>query len=132
MELQYLCLAFGFAGKYQVMERGHERLADVQQDLYRKIRNHRGPSAPELSLRWRGLEDRRNPLDSVCALVGGRRRRRWRSWRIAFTVVLRAAWPAMLRRCRSSSRRSAWKSSRCLPEPAAGSRANAQAAAGAG
>ena len=44
MELQYLCLAFGFAGKYQVQERGHERLAEVQQDLYRKIRNHRGPT----------------------------------------------------------------------------------------
>jgi type VI secretion system protein ImpK len=62
MELQYLCLAFGFAGKYQVMPRGHERLAEVQQDLYRKIRNYRGPAESELSLRWRGLEDRRNPL----------------------------------------------------------------------
>jgi type VI secretion system protein ImpK len=62
MELQYLCLAFGFAGKYQVMPRGHERLADVQQDLYRKIRNYRGPSENELALRWQGLEDRRNPL----------------------------------------------------------------------
>jgi type VI secretion system protein ImpK len=62
MELQYLCLAFGFAGKYQVMPRGHERLAEVQQDLYRKIRNYRGPSESELSLRWQGLEDRRNPL----------------------------------------------------------------------
>jgi type VI secretion system protein ImpK len=62
MELQYLCLAFGFAGKYQVMPRGHERLAEVQQDLYRKIRNHRGPAESELSLRWQGLEDRRNPL----------------------------------------------------------------------
>ena len=62
MELQYLCLAFGFAGKYQLQDRGHERLADVQQDLYRKIRSHRGAPDPELSLRWRGLEDRRNPL----------------------------------------------------------------------
>ncbi|MPY87880.1 MAG: OmpA family protein [Luteitalea sp.] len=62
MELLYLCLALGFAGKYQVLERGHEHLAAVQQDLYRKIRNHRGPPQPELSLRWRGLEDRRNPL----------------------------------------------------------------------
>ena len=49
-------------GKYQVLDRGHEQLADVQQDLYRKIRNHRGAPPPELSLRWRGLEDRRNPL----------------------------------------------------------------------
>jgi type VI secretion system protein ImpK len=62
MELQYLCLAFGFAGKYQVRERGHEQLADVQQALYRRIRNHRTPPDPELSLRWRGLEDRRNPV----------------------------------------------------------------------
>jgi type VI secretion system protein ImpK len=62
MELQYLCIAFGFAGKYQVQERGHERLQEVQHDLYRKIRLHRGPTEPALSLRWRGLEDRRNPL----------------------------------------------------------------------
>jgi type VI secretion system protein ImpK len=62
MELQYLCLAFGFAGKYQVSERGHERLAEVQRDLYRRIRDHRGAPDPELSLHWRGLEDRRNPL----------------------------------------------------------------------
>jgi type VI secretion system protein ImpK len=62
MELQYLCIAFGFTGKYGLLGRGHERLAEVQQDLYRRIRNHRGPPEPELSLRWRGLEDRRNRL----------------------------------------------------------------------
>jgi type VI secretion system protein ImpK len=62
MELQYVCLAFGFAGKYQVMDRGHEQLASVQQTLYRKIRQHRNPPGDELSLRWRGLEDRRNPV----------------------------------------------------------------------
>jgi type VI secretion system protein ImpK len=62
MELQYLGIAFGFAGKYQIQERGHDHLLEVQQDLYRKIRNHRGPTEPGLSLRWRGLEDRRNRL----------------------------------------------------------------------
>jgi type VI secretion system protein ImpK len=63
MELQYLCLAFGFAGKYQVSQRGATQLAEVQHDLYRKIREHRGGTPPpELSLRWRGLQDRRNPL----------------------------------------------------------------------
>jgi type VI secretion system protein ImpK len=62
MELQYLALAFGFTGKYQVLERGHDRLATVQQELYRKIRNHRGSPPDELSLRWRGVEDRRNPV----------------------------------------------------------------------
>ncbi|HKE83732.1 MAG TPA: type IVB secretion system protein IcmH/DotU [Vicinamibacterales bacterium] len=62
MELQYLCIALGFAGKYQVVDRGHARLADVQQDLYRKIRQHRGTAPADLSLRWRGLQDKRNPL----------------------------------------------------------------------
>lgn len=62
MELQYLCMAFGFAGKYQVSDRGHTRLADVQQALYRKIRDQRGAPPPELSLRWKGLEDRRHRL----------------------------------------------------------------------
>jgi type VI secretion system protein ImpK len=63
MELQYLCLAFGFAGKYQVSQRGSAQLAEVQHDLYRKIREHRGGTPPaELALKWRGLEDRRNPL----------------------------------------------------------------------
>jgi type VI secretion system protein ImpK len=62
MELQYLALAFGFSGKYQVQERGQDKLLEVQQTLYRKIREHRGPAKTGLSLRWRGLEDRRNPL----------------------------------------------------------------------
>jgi type VI secretion system protein ImpK len=62
MELQYLGLAFGFAGKYQVMDRGHERLAEVQRDLYRRIRDYRGTPDTDLSLKWRGREDRRNPL----------------------------------------------------------------------
>jgi len=62
MELQYLCLALGFAGKFQVMDRGHEQLASVQQTLYRQIRAHRGTPDDELSVRWRGLEDRRNPV----------------------------------------------------------------------
>jgi type VI secretion system protein ImpK len=62
MELQYLCVAFGFAGKYQVRDRGHAALAEVQQDLYRRIREQRAVPKPELSLRWEGVQDRRNPL----------------------------------------------------------------------
>jgi type VI secretion system protein ImpK len=62
LELQYLILALGFTGKFQMLERGHDRLADLQQDLYRKIRSQRGPAPAELSLRWRGLEDQRNRL----------------------------------------------------------------------
>jgi type VI secretion system protein ImpK len=62
MELQYLCLAFGFVGKYHVLDRGHERIESIQRELYRAIRDHRGAPPPDLSLRWRGVEDRRNPL----------------------------------------------------------------------
>jgi type VI secretion system protein ImpK len=62
MELLYLCLAMGFAGKYQVLERGHARLAEVQHDLFAKIRHYRGAAPTELSIRWQGLTDRRNPL----------------------------------------------------------------------
>ena len=62
MELQYLCLAFGFAGKYQVQEQGHARLAEQQQQLYRRIQAHRGTPQPDLALRWRGVQDRRNRL----------------------------------------------------------------------
>src|SRR5262245_11880523 len=62
MELQYLALAFGFAGKYEVQERGQDKLLEIQQSLYRRIRERRGASPPGLSLRWRGLEDRRNQI----------------------------------------------------------------------
>ena len=44
LELQYLMLALGFTGKYQMLERGHEQLADLQQSLYRKIRASAGPA----------------------------------------------------------------------------------------
>ena len=62
MELQYLCLAMGFAGKYHAGGRGQGQLADIQHELYRKIREHRGTAPKELSPRWKGIEDRRNPL----------------------------------------------------------------------
>jgi type VI secretion system protein ImpK len=62
MELQYLILALGFTGKYQMQDRGHERLALLKQELYRKIKSFRGAGDPALSLRWRGLKDRRTRL----------------------------------------------------------------------
>jgi type VI secretion system protein ImpK len=62
MELQYVCLALGFEGKYAVAERGQSRLAEIQNDLYRRIRTYRGVPPPDLSLHWRGMQDRRNPI----------------------------------------------------------------------
>jgi type VI secretion system protein ImpK len=71
MELQYVCLALGFAGKYQVAERGHARLAEVQSELFRRIRTYRGVPAPEPALaRHAGSAQSGDPLR---ALVGDRR-----------------------------------------------------------
>lgn len=62
MELQYQCLATGFSGRHQVQQDGPARLADIQSQLYRRIRDYRGAVEPALSLQWQGEQNRRNPL----------------------------------------------------------------------
>jgi type VI secretion system protein ImpK len=62
LELMYLCIAFGFAGKYQVRDDGQARLVEIEQELYRIIRNLRSSPPEALSPRWEGIRDRRNPL----------------------------------------------------------------------
>ena len=62
IELMYLCLALGFGGRYQIESGGRAKLADIQEDLYRRIRAQRPAPADELAPHWRGIEDRRNPL----------------------------------------------------------------------
>jgi type VI secretion system protein ImpK len=62
IELMYICLALGFGGRYLVEPGGLGRLADIQDDLYRRIRGLREAPAAELAPHWRGIEDRRNPI----------------------------------------------------------------------
>jgi len=62
LELLYVCLALGFEGKYRLDERGAARLAEVRQALYRRIEGLRDRAEPELSPRWKGVEDRRNAV----------------------------------------------------------------------
>lgn len=62
MELMYVCLALGFAGRYQIETGGRAKLADIQEDLYGRIRAQRAAPPAELAPHWRGIEDRRNPL----------------------------------------------------------------------
>jgi type VI secretion system protein ImpK len=62
IELMYLCLALGFGGRYAIEPGGQAKLADIQEDLYRRIKPLRGPAADELAPHWKGIEDRRNPL----------------------------------------------------------------------
>jgi type VI secretion system protein ImpK len=62
MEVQYLCVAFGFAGQYRVQEQGATRLADIQHEIFRRIQPPDTATPIELSIRWRGVEDRRSRL----------------------------------------------------------------------
>ncbi|MEW9570871.1 type IVB secretion system protein IcmH/DotU [Rhodanobacter sp. Si-c] len=62
IELMYICLALGFGGRYLIEAGGRARLADIQEDLYRRIRAQRAPAAQELAPHWRGIQDKRNPL----------------------------------------------------------------------
>jgi len=81
LELMYACLVLGFAGRYQIEAGGRARLAEIQDDLYRRIRSQRGQPAADLSPHWHGIQDRRSPLMhyvplwiggavSLCLLVG--------------------------------------------------------------
>lgn len=62
IELMYICLALGFGGRYQIEADGRVKLADIQEELYRRIKSQRTPAADELAPHWKGIEDRRNPL----------------------------------------------------------------------
>lgn len=62
LELQYVCLALGYEGMYRIDERGASRLAELQHALSRSIRDQRQIKDEELSVRWRGVEDKRNPI----------------------------------------------------------------------
>jgi type VI secretion system protein ImpK len=60
LELQYLCMAVGFAGKYHASDKGLAEIRDVQREAFQSIRQERGTPDAQLSLRWRGVEDRRH------------------------------------------------------------------------
>lgn len=62
LELMYACLALGFSGRFQIEAGGRARLADIQDDLQRRIRAQRGALPDALSPNWRGLDQRGSPL----------------------------------------------------------------------
>jgi type VI secretion system protein ImpK len=62
LELLYVCLALGFEGKYRLDERGAARLVEIRETLYRRVEGLREGVEPELSPRWKGVEDRRNAV----------------------------------------------------------------------
>jgi len=62
LELMYICLAFGFEGRYRPLPDGFAQLQGVRDNLYRTIRNQHGESEPDLSAHWQGIVRRQNPL----------------------------------------------------------------------
>lgn len=56
LELMYLCLALGFSGRYQIEAGGRGRLAEIQDELYRRIHAQRGAASAELAPHWRGVQ----------------------------------------------------------------------------
>jgi len=62
LELMYACLALGFQGRYQVIERGAEQLEELRARLFQIIRTQRGDLERDLSPHWQGIADRRNAL----------------------------------------------------------------------
>lgn len=62
IEMMYVCLVLGFGGRYAIEPGGRARLAEIQDDLYRRLRAQRTAPAEELSPHWHGIQDRRNPL----------------------------------------------------------------------
>jgi type VI secretion system protein ImpK len=72
LELMYLCLVFGFEGKYRVAEGGRSQLEELRERLYLTIRSQRGEPEGELSARWQGVAAKKKPLTSWLPLwVGG-------------------------------------------------------------
>ncbi|MBI1181986.1 MAG: OmpA family protein [Alphaproteobacteria bacterium] len=61
LELQFICLKLGFAGKYipSLVRDGRARLLEIEEDLYRVIRAQRGEASRVLSPAWEGLKDKR-------------------------------------------------------------------------
>jgi type VI secretion system protein ImpK len=55
LELMYLCLQFGFEGRYRVADGGHRQLDTIRQRLLTIIRKQRGEYERDLSPSWRGV-----------------------------------------------------------------------------
>ncbi|PYN47195.1 MAG: type VI secretion system protein TssL, partial [Candidatus Rokuibacteriota bacterium] len=55
LELMYVCLEFGFEGRYRIAEGGQRQLEAIRQRLLMIIRKQRGEYERHLSPNWRGV-----------------------------------------------------------------------------
>jgi type VI secretion system protein ImpK len=61
LELLYVCLAFGFEGRYRVIDNGRAQLDGVRTRLAQMLRQGSNPD-PALSPRWQGAEGRESGM----------------------------------------------------------------------
>ncbi len=65
LELMYICLTFGFQGKYRLEHNGQAKLDDVRDDLYGLIRKARDEPELALAAHWKGLPEPSKPLGGI-------------------------------------------------------------------
>lgn len=56
LELMYLCLSFGFQGRYRLLDNGKAKLEQIQAWVMQLIRQQRERSEPTLSPHWKGVK----------------------------------------------------------------------------
>jgi type VI secretion system protein ImpK len=62
LEILYICLSFGFEGRYKPLPDGYAQLQTLRDNLYRTIRNHHEEYERDLSGNWLGVYLKQNAL----------------------------------------------------------------------
>lgn len=62
LELMYVCLAFGFEGRYRVVENGRAQLEVLRERLAQILRKGAGEYERDLSPRWQGVKTERSKI----------------------------------------------------------------------
>jgi type VI secretion system protein ImpK len=62
LEVMYICLSFGFEGRFRPLPDGYAQLQTLRDNLYRTIRNHHEEYERDLSANWQGIYLKQNAL----------------------------------------------------------------------
>ncbi|MBV8616471.1 MAG: type VI secretion system protein TssL, long form [Acetobacteraceae bacterium] len=79
IELMYLCLSLGFAGRTRLSPRGPAELDAIREETYALIARNRPPGDPDLSPQWRGVDAPYRPVRGIVPV--------WVAWSAALAAV---------------------------------------------
>jgi type VI secretion system protein ImpK len=68
LELMYICLAFGFEGRYRVLDNGRSQLDVLRERLAEILKKTAGDYERDLSPRWQGVKTARSKILDVLPL----------------------------------------------------------------